>query len=31
MYIFTILYLPEGLMGITRRLRRRAEAEKLDE
>ncbi len=31
MYIFTILYLPEGLMGITRRLRRRAKTEKLDE
>ena len=31
MYIFTILYLPEGLMGIARRFRRRAETEKLDE
>ncbi len=31
MYIFTILYLPEGLMGFAKRLRRRAAAEELDE
>lgn len=31
MYIFTILYLPEGLMGIARRLRQRAPMQELAE